>query len=283
MKVLLGKNSGFCFGVKRAVDGSMEASKKTSKIYCLGELVHNNYVISSLEKAGVTFVENLNEVEENATVIIRAHGVPKEIYEIADKKNLNLIDYTCPKVLNIHKIAKEYNKNNYFIILTGKKEHPEIVGITSYCNQCVVIETKEELPYAIESFKNSKTNKLLLISQTTYSIAKFNEIKKELECLLPIETELTIKNTICNSTELRQKEAEELSKTVDMMIIIGGKNSSNTQKLYEVSAKHCKKCLSIESKENLDDVSFNNVETVGIMAGASTPDSVIRRCVTFFK
>ena len=188
MKIIIGKTAGFCYGVKRAVDGANEAVKKSDKkTYCLGEIVHNNEVIKDLENKGIKFVDNITNAE--GTTIIRAHGVPKDVYELAKRKNVKIEDYTCPMVIKIHKIAEEYAKNGYFIILTGSKNHPENIGTMSYCGKnYYVIEKEEDVLDAIDKYENykneSKINKMLLISQTTYSLEKFEKIEKKIKELL---------------------------------------------------------------------------------------------------
>lgn len=285
MKILLGKTAGFCYGVKRAVDGSIEQlqENKEQEIYCLGELVHNKQVISELEEKGIKFIENINEIKnKNSKVIIRAHGVEKNIYKKAEEQKIDIIDYTCPNVLRIHKIAENYEKQGYYIFLTGAENHPEIIGIISCCGENFsLIKNEEDVEKAIEDLKKSNIKRLVLISQTTYSIKKFENVKKLIEEKIPKDIELVVKNTICLATEQRQKETKELSTKVDMMIIIGGKNSSNTKKLYEIASENCKNTICIETKEELDKKQYANIEKIGIMAGASTPQKSIDEVIKF--
>ena len=285
MKILIGKTAGFCYGVKRAVEGA-ENEIKNSKtpVYCLGEIVHNKQVVEDLKNKGITFVEDINSAK--GTTIIRAHGVPKEIYEKAQQKNIELKDYTCPNVLKIHKIAEEYAKKGYFIILCGSKKHPENLGTISHCSKnSYIIEKEDDALKALEKLEKTEIKKLLVISQTTYSLEKFYIIREIIENELPRNIELVIKNTICATTEQRQIEKKELSKKVDMMIIIGGKNSSNTKKLYEVAQENCKKAVCIEDYKELE--KFQNEikkeEKIGIMAGASTPQKSIEEVEKYLK
>ena len=276
MKIIIGKTSGFCYGVKRAVEGATsEITSNSEEVCCLGELVHNKQVIEKLKKLGIKCIEKIDEA--NGTTIIRAHGVPKEVYDIAKEKNIKIKDYTCPNVLKIHEIAQKYTQEGYFIILLGNKKHPENIGTLSYCDNYYVIENEDDISEAVKTFKNSKIHKLLLISQTTFSVEKFNKIEKILKNEIEKDVEFIIKNTICMATELRQKETESISKKVDMMIIIGGKNSSNTKKLYEVAKNNCSNTILIETAKELN--LQDNVETVGIMAGASTPKESIDEVV----
>lgn len=281
MEILVGKTAGFCYGVKRAVDGAKSEIKETKDhIYCLGEIVHNKQVVESLEKDGIIFIEDINE--SKGKTIIRAHGVPKEIYKEAEKRNIELKDYTCPNVLRIHKIAEEYSKKGYYIFLCGSKKHPENIGTISYCKEnSYIIEKEDNTLKAIEHLEKTGIKKLLVISQTTYSLEKFYIIEEIIRNELPKNIELVIENTICKATELRQKETEEISKKVDSMIIIGGKNSSNTKKLYEISTKNCKNTICIETKEELQKSKFMNTKKIGIMAGASTPQKSIDEVVKF--
>lgn len=276
MEIQVGKTSGFCFGVRNAVDKTNEILKKeqNKKIYCLGELVHNKTIVNQLKKDGLIFIDTIEQAED--TTIIRAHGVEKKVYEIAKKKNIDLIDLTCPSVLRIHKIAEEYALENYYIFLIGKKEHPEIIGTYSFCGEnASIISEIEDVDNAINNLKKSNLNKLLIIVQTTYSTKVFDEIVKEIQEKIPQNISIEVKNTICRATELRQEETKKISKEVDLMIIIGGKNSSNTNKLYEIAQKECKNTIFIENSEELDKEKILKFEKIGIMAGASTPQKSI--------
>ena len=280
MEIIVGKTAGFCYGVKRAVEGAKKEIKENKKISCLGEIVHNRQVIEELKKIGMDTIENIEEVEDNEKILIRAHGVPKEIYEIAKKRNIELIDYTCPNVLKIHNIVNEYVKKGYYILLCGSSTHPENIGTLSYCkNNYFVIEKEDEALKAIEAIKKQNRKQVLLISQTTYSLEKFYIIEEILKNELPKNIKLEICNSICNATEIRQLETKKLAKEVDFMIIIGGKNSSNTKKLYEIAKKENANTILIESAKEMDDVE-NKYNKIGIMAGASTPKKSIEEVVT---
>lgn len=282
MEVILGKTSGFCFGVKHAIDGAETELKNNNKVYCLGEIIHNEEVIKDLESKGLEIIDNINDAFDK--VIIRAHGVPKEVYEIGKKRNIEILDYTCPFVLKIHDTVVEYAKNNYFIFLLGIKNHPETIGTISFCgNNSYLIENLDDISNALDTFNNSGLQKLLIISQTTFSVSLFENIVNNIQSCLSSKVNLVIKNTICNTTSIRQKETEKISKDVDLMIVIGGKNSSNTKKLYEISQKNCKNVLLIQTKKDLKPEHFHGVNKVGIMAGASTPQSIIEDVVYFCK
>ncbi|MCI9365541.1 MAG: 4-hydroxy-3-methylbut-2-enyl diphosphate reductase [Clostridia bacterium] len=271
MNIVVGKNSGFCAGVKYTITKTEEALKNSSNgLDCLGEIIHNKQVIKDLESKGLRIIDSIDKATNK--VIIRAHGISKDIYNLADKKNIHLIDLTCPNVLKIHKQVEDFSNKNYFIFLFGVKKHPETIGTISFCgiNSCI-IECKNDLENALDHLYKSGLKNVLIISQTTFSISLFDEMSKLITSTLDSSYNIKIANTICNATNLRQHEAEEIAKIVDLMIIIGGKNSSNTKKLYEVSSKHCKNVLSIETKEDLNIDLIKNFENIGIMAGASTP------------
>lgn len=229
MEVIVGKTAGFCYGVKRAVEGAIEEISKKNDIDCLGEIVHNKQVIKELESKGLKFIEKIDE--SIGTTIIRAHGVPEDVYQYAKKNDITIKDYTCPNVLKIHKIAKEFHKKGYYIFLCGSQNHPENIGTISYCgNNYSVLENLDDLSKEVEKLKKEEIKKLLIIAQTTYSMQKFKDIENKVYEIIPKNIKVIVKNTICRATELRQIETEELSKKVDYMIIIGGKNSSNTKK-----------------------------------------------------
>lgn len=214
-------------------------------------------------------------------MIIRAHGAEKETYEFAKKNNIEIVDLTCPKVLHIHKIVEDYVNKDYYIFLTGQKEHPEIVATKSFCGKnYTIIEDQTEIDKAINEFTKSNKDKLSILSQTTYSLEKFNIIAEEVKKKVP---NLEVKNTICNATKERQEETTEIANKVDAMIIIGGKNSSNTNKLYELAKKHCKNVQIVETEEDLKMESLKKVEKIGIMAGASTPKESIENVVKKLK
>lgn len=283
MDIIVGKTAGFCYGVKRAVDGAKnEIQNSREQIYCLGEIVHNRQVVNSLKEKGLVFIEDIKEI--TGEIIIRAHGIKKEIYEEARKRKIRLKDYTCPNVLKIHKIAEEYAKKGYFIFLCGNKNHPENIGTISYCGKnSYIIEKEEDVLKALKELEKSKINKLLVISQTTYSLEKFFMIEEIIKKELPKGKELVIKNTICKATELRQKETEELAKKVEYIIIIGGKNSSNTRKLYEIAKANCKSCVCVEGAKQLDLEKIKQQKKIGIMAGASTPQESIEEIINRIK
>jgi 4-hydroxy-3-methylbut-2-enyl diphosphate reductase len=277
MEIVVGKLAGFCFGVNNAVTKTSELIKKEKNLYCLGELVHNRQVVESLEKQGITTVENIDEVPKEAKIIIRAHGIPPIIYEKAKQNKNEIYDYTCPKVLKTHDDVIEH-KNEYYIFICGVKNHPEVTATQGFSGEnSYVIETEEDLNKAILEFKQSKMNKIYIISQTTFSLKKFNNFVEKISEELK-EYSIKVNNSICASTRTRQEEAEEISKKVDYMIIIGGKNSSNTKKLYEIARENTKS-IHIQTKEQLNLEEIKKYMKIGITAGASTPKENVQEIV----
>lgn len=286
MKVITGKFTGFCGGVTRSVKNTEKLIKDKGHVYCLGELVHNKQVIETLENKGMETITSLDEIADGSTVIFRAHGVPVSVYEEAKNKHLEIVDLTCQNVLAIHKEAQKLAKEGYFIILLAQKSHPEAIGTISFCGKnSLVMESLTDIESVIKAVQNSGIKKVSIIAQTTYSLAKFNLISQKLKERLE-NYEVLIKNTICNATELRQEEAHKLATQVEAMIIVGGKNSSNTQKLYEIASADCTHCEIIENASDLT-LDYSKYEKVGVIAGASTPqksiDEVLEKLKTFEK
>ena len=282
MEIIIGKTSGFCHGVKNAVDKATEEVEMSNQtVYCLGELVHNKHVTNSLQEKGLIFIENIEDAK--GKTIIRAHGVTKQTYKKAQELGIELKDLTCPKVLKIHDIVEQYSKEGYYIFLVGIANHPETIGTYSFCGEnASIIESISDLEQSVNKMRELNIKKALLITQTTFNLRKFEEISESLKQMLENE-ELKVINTICKSTELRQKETEELSQKVDLMLIIGGKNSSNTNKLYDISLKYCKNVIFAESLEDININFIKQFEKIGVMAGASTPSQSIENIVNFIK
>lgn len=282
MDIKVGKLAGFCGGVINSVKNTDKILEDGIKTYCLGELVHNKQVVDKLESNGLVIIESLEEIDDGSRVIFRAHGVTKETYELAKKKKLEVIDLTCPNVLRIHEKAIKLVEEDYFIVLVAQKNHPEAIGTISFCGvDNLILEDKEGIEEVINLFKTSNKNKLAIISQTTYSMIKFDELVELLRNQLR-EYEVKVDNTICSATELRQKETSKLATEVDAMIIIGGKNSSNTKKLYEIASSKCKNTYIVETVDDFD-ADLGCYEVVGVMAGASTPKESIDDLVRYLK
>ena len=279
MEVVLAKSSGFCFGVKRAVDRVYEQLAENKKIYTYGPIVHNDDVVADLEEKGVKVLNTKEELTEltEGSVVIRAHGVPKEIYEIMEKKNIECIDATCPFVKRIHKIVEKESAEGRRIIVIGNAKHPEVEGIRGWCKTpATVIESREE---ALQ-FNGSKDDKYCVVSQTTFNYKKFQEL---VEIFQKKGYDIIVANTICSATEERQKEASELAAKADVMIVIGGTHSSNTRKLYELCKSECENTYYIQTLADLQLELPNSVELVGITAGASTPNKIIEEVQNYVR
>ena len=278
MKVIRAKTAGFCFGVKRAVNTVYEEVEKgNSPIYTYGPIIHNEEVVRDLEKKGVAVLDSPEELETvtEGTVIIRSHGVAKDIYDIIEKNGLHLVDATCPFVLKIHRIVEKESLAGNHIIIIGDKDHPEVQGICGWCQgPYTVIRNKEEA----EAFVPPKGKKICIVSQTTFNYNKFKDLV-EILCKKRYDNNvlniLNILNTICNATEERQREAKNIAGEVDTMLVVGGRHSSNTQKLFEICKKECGNTYYIQTPVDLDSEMFQCSSYVGITAGASTPNKII--------
>lgn len=283
MEIIIGKTSGFFGGVIKSVKEAENILEKYDYIYCLGELVHNKQVVESLEEKGLKVIDSLDDIDSNSKVIVRAHGVSKDIYEDANKRSIKLIDLTCPKVLLVHQEAEKLVNDGYYIVLLGKNTHPEVIGTISYCGvNSMVVESENDLDELFSNIRNSNCKKIAILAQTTYSVDKFNEIVQKVAREFDSSYDVLIKNTICSATELRQQETKEIASKVDAMIIIGGKNSSNTKKLYDIASKLCNNTFIIETFSDLD-YDFSLFEKIGVMAGASTPKDSIDDVVNYLK
>ena len=280
MEIIVGKTAGFCGGVINSIKKTENLLSERDELYCLGELVHNKQVVDKLKEKGLIVVDRLSEVPNGADVVIRAHGIPKEIYELVGFRDIKLIDLTCPKVLKIHEEASRLVEEDYFIILIAQKDHPEAIGTISFCgDDSVILEDESQIDEVVSKIFVSNKKKVAVISQTTYSVSKFERCVELLKSKLR-DFEMLINNTICGATHQRQEETRELASKVDAMIIIGGKNSSNTKKLYEVASKECNNTYLIETLSDLE-ISFDNVNVIGVMAGASTPKESIDEVVLY--
>ena len=280
MEVIVGKLAGFCGGVINSVSKTEKILERVNNIYCLGELVHNKQVVDKLESKGMVTIDSLESIPNNSSVIIRAHGVAKEVYELAKLKNIEIYDLTCPNVLKIHEKADELALSNHYIILIAQKDHPEAIGTISFCgDKCSILENIEQLDSIVDDIKKSQLKKVAIISQTTFSVLKFDTFVQKIKSLL-VDYEIEVHNTICSATDLRQKETADMAQNVDAMIIIGGKNSSNTKKLYDLSLNYCKDTFIIETVNDLNK-DFSIYYKVGVMAGASTPKESIIEVIDY--
>ncbi len=273
--VTVAKSAGFCFGVKRAVDMVyQQIAEKDGKIYTYGPIIHNEEVVKDLREKGVLVIEenemeNLNQFD-NGTVIIRSHGVAKDIYDKLNDGGFEIVDATCPFVLKIHRYVQEYSQKGYHIVIIGNASHPEVEGICGWCEpgQTTVINDEKQA----QNFCISAGQKVCIVSQTTFNYNKFQEL---VEIINEKGYDIIVLNTICNATEVRQTEAAHLAKDVEAMIVIGGKNSSNTQKLFEICKSECENTYYIQTINDLDLQKIQTIGNVGITAGASTPNKII--------
>lgn len=268
MKIIIAKYAGFCFGVKRAVKTAYKYTSLNDikKTYTYGELIHNHQVVEDLKNKGIDYIDNIGGLTKNDRVIIRTHGVSKSVYENILSKNVDVIDMTCPFVKKVQKIASDYYKKNYKIIIIGDKNHPEVIGVNGWCENTAII---------VNSVNDAKIipiiDKACVVAQTTITQDMWNNILKELYKKVK---ELISFNTICDATNKRQSAALEIAKKADIMIVIGGINSSNTQKLKHICEAYCK-TIHIESSADINSNLLKGANIIGITAGASTPDYII--------
>ena len=271
MKINIAKSAGFCFGVKRAVDTVYKESSKKN-VYTFGPIIHNDEVVADLERQGVHVINDSKEFKSlsEGTIIIRSHGVSKAIYEEILNAGLDLVDATCPFVRKIHKIVERESGDGRVIIIIGNNHHPEVEGIMGWCQtHPIVIENREQA----EGVELDADAKISIVSQTTFNYNKFQDL---VEIISEKGYDINVFNTICNATEERQTETRELAKKSDAMIVIGGRHSSNTQKLFEISKKECSNTFYIQTKNDLNMEDFSNIGMLGITAGASTPNNIIK-------
>ena len=273
MKIYIADHAGFCFGVKRAVEiaeNTLSQLNQDEKIYSLGPLVHNPQVVEKFNKKGLKVIDNTDELD-NGKVIIRSHGISGNLQKRLEDKNLELIDGTCPYVKAVHNKVKSYHEKGYKIVIIGDKNHPEVIGINGWCNDEGIVINSEE-----EANNMPNYDKICVVSQTTNTQEKFQKLS---DIISKKGKEVKIFNTICNATYQRQSACEELAKKVDVMIVIGGYHSSNTNKLAEISRKYCNNVYHVETPDELPLHEIAKFNTVGITAGASTPDWIIEEVI----
>lgn len=277
MKVKVAETAGFCFGVKRAVDKVYQLIEEgTHPIYTLGPIIHNEEVVTDLAAKGVQVIEekDLASLAEG-TVVIRSHGVGKAIYQELKENHLNYVDVTCPFVLKIHRIVEKQSHAGKHVVIFGDPDHPEVKGICGWCQgSYTVLKGRKDT----EQFTPPNGKDICVVSQTTFNYNKFKELV-EILCKKRYDNSVLnigdILNTICNATEERQKEARNIAGEVDTMLVIGGRHSSNTQKLFEICKKECENTYYIQTPVDLDSEMFHHSSYVGITAGASTPKKII--------
>jgi len=277
MEVKLAKSAGFCFGVKRAVDKVYEQLEKgNTDVYTYGPIIHNEVVVDDLAQKGVIVLNDISELEsiKKGTIVIRSHGVSERVYQIIEKNGLQLVDATCPFVKKIHRIVKERSVQGEHILIIGNENHPEVEGIKGWCESNVSVVNSLEDIHDLIVLKNET---ICVVSQTTFN---YNKFKYLVEILLEKGYDINVVNTICSATNERQSEARKIARDVDAMLIIGGKHSSNTQKLYEICKEECKNTYYVQTLVDLDKSQLQSIGSIGITAGASTPNNIIEEVHT---
>ena len=279
MEVILAEHAGFCFGVRRAVEQVYEQVDTGKPIYTYGPIIHNEEVVKDLERKGVHVIETekqLREIQEG-TIVIRSHGVPKRICEEIEARGLECVDATCPFVKRIHNIVEKESTAGKRIVIIGNAGHPEVEGIMGWSKvPATVIGSPEEA----RNFICGPDEEICVVSQTTYNYNKFQDV---VEILGKKGYNVSVVNTICNATEVRQSEAREIAAQVDVMIVIGGNHSSNTRKLYEICMQECANTYFIQTLNNLHLDLPKSVRLVGITAGASTPNNIIEEVQNYVR
>ena len=279
MEVKLAKTAGFCFGVKRAVEQVYEQIESGKKIYTFGPIIHNESVVSDLEKKGVTVIEDVETLKKikEGSVVIRSHGVEKEIYDILTKQELECVDATCPFVKKIHRIVEKESEEGKQIIIIGNDAHPEVEGIKGWCrNKAIVVESVSQA----ENLSLPRHTKVCVVSQTTFNYNKFQEL---VEIISKKCYDINVVNTICNATEERQTEAAQIAAKADAMIVIGGTHSSNSRKLFEICSEKCENTFFIQTLDDLNMELPDSARLVGITAGASTPNNIIEEVQNYVR
>lgn len=273
-KVTVAESAGFCFGVDRAVKMVYNELESNTKVATLGPIIHNQDVVNDMKAKGARVVDSVDELEPGETVVIRSHGVGKDVYDAIAEKGCRMLDATCPFVAKIHRIVAEKSKEGYTIFIAGDVNHPEVQGIIGHCEQkCIVFKDNSELKHV---FLKNQEKKLAFVAQTTYNIIEWEECMKAIP---KDDPDIVIFDTICSATDTRQSDAAKLAKESDVMLVVGGRHSSNTVKLYEVCSRYCK-TYHIENSEELSSLVLPCACKIGITAGASTPAYIIKEVQT---
>ncbi len=281
MEVIKAKSAGFCFGVEKAMDTAYDliGQKRDKPIYTYGPLIHNEELVKELASQGVQVIETEEELRnlKDGVVIIRSHGIGKEIYELLQENNLECVDATCPFVKRIHRVVEKESESGKRIVIIGNDGHPEVEGIKGWCKSPVtVIEKAEEA----REFVCDPGEKICIVSQTTFNYNKFKDL---VEIFTEKGYDVSVVNTICSATEERQTEAKEIAAKADAMIVIGGTHSSNTRKLYEICKDECENTHFIQTLDDLHLDLPKSVGLVGVTAGASTPNNIIEEVQNYVR
>jgi 4-hydroxy-3-methylbut-2-en-1-yl diphosphate reductase len=303
MEISVAKHAGFCFGVKKAIEIAEEtaAKNKDKKTYVYGQLVHNERVIDDLEKKGIEFVDEIENIPENSVTVLRAHGEPGTTYKKLQEKDIvangKLNDATCPLVTLVHNVAIKLKNNGYEIIIFGKKDHPESIG-TSYHikgKNTFIVEDQKDASLVVDYISKNNFSKVAIISQTTMSVSGYKELIDNINKisvnkfenlhlnLKDMSKPLVFVDTICNPTKQRQSDTEEIAKKADVMVVIGGKNSSNSKELAAKSKEFGVETYFIQSADQVEGKWFEGKKHAGVTAGASTPDVTINEVVDKIK
>ena len=277
MKIIVGKYAGFCNGARTAVEKTNEALEGEHP-YSIGEIIHNEEVINYLKQRGLIVKDSIDDIPNNSKLIIRAHGEGMELYQETKKRGINLIDLTCEKVRLVH--DRILDNKDKFVIIIGKKAHPETIAHQSYSDTNCVIENINEIKDAYQLYLNSGKKEVAIVAQTTFNIEMFDRIVNEIKMVFK-DTIIEVNKTICPATKIRQKEAKEIASKVNKMIVIGGKDSSNTKELAVVAKSYCNDTYLIQTKKDLIPNMFDESDIVGVTAGASTPKELIDDVVNY--
>lgn len=281
MNLVVAKSAGFCFGVKRAVNMVYdEIGKSDVPVYTYGPIIHNEEVVRDLEEKGIRVIRSLDELEQlpHGKIIVRSHGISKAEHEKILSAGFELLDATCPFVLKIHRLVGEYSRKGYIIVIAGNGQHPEVEGIMGWVENgaAYTVQTPED----ISKLPFKEGQKVCFVAQTTFNYNKFQDL---VEIFQKKGYDVIVVNTICNATEVRQKEAREIAQRVDIMIVIGGTHSSNTRKLYEICQKECERTYFIQTLDDLHLEIPKSAKLVGITAGASTPNNIIEEVQNYVR
>lgn len=272
--IKLAKTAGFCYGVNRAVDMIYQLLEENKRAVTLGPIIHNMEMVRELKEKGVRPVSSIEEADPQEIIVIRSHGVTQQVIDSIKNKGNPLLDATCPFVTKIHRIVKKAGLEGKFVLIAGDRTHPEVEGIMGHCSgDCLTFKNREELEEILKKIPKDKENSIVLVAQTTFDT---QEWKKCLKILKKVYTNAEIFDTICNATSERQKEADELSCVSDHMIVIGDRHSSNTKKLFDICLRNCENTVLIETAAELNKDMFARAENIGVTAGASTPDRIIK-------
>ncbi len=285
MEIIMAEKMGFCFGVRRTVEIAMKIiENKEQNVITYGPIIHNEDLTNYLKQNGIGYVLNVDDVDERKAekVIIRTHGARREVIENLKEKGVKVIDGTCPYVMRVHRIVEKLSKDGYPILIVGNKDHPEIIGVTGYISNVpyFIVKDVEELEELRKQGKFDKIKKIGVVTQTTEKIEK---VRKVVNYLMDFIPEVRYFKTICYATDENQNAIHKLAPSVDVVIVIGGKHSSNTIKLYEIAKSYCPRTYHIQNEKDLKIEWFNINDKVGITAGASTPDWIIQNVVNKIK